>query len=84
MAKKDESDGFINLAAAIKEIQKQEPWWKEVSIRKEVREGKIPHRKGSLSAKAKYYVRLEDLEAYVKKLKVDQTTAQSNIEAMNQ
>jgi hypothetical protein len=75
-------DGYINLAKAIKAIQEKFPWWPETSIRNAVKDGLIPHRRASLAKKSKIFVKLSDLESYADKLpRVDQMTAQSNIES---
>jgi len=69
--KKQKPEGYVPLVTAIKVIRGRHPWWPETSIRDAIREGQIPSMKASLRRKAKYFVRIEDLEAFVAKLKVE-------------
>jgi hypothetical protein len=68
--KQEEVEGYLPLVEAIKAIRERHPWWPENSIRDAVRKGLIPSRKASLRPRAKYYVRISDIEAFVEKLKV--------------
>jgi hypothetical protein len=75
MSKQAEAEGLIALPVAIKRLQAnpETSWWPETSIRDAVVNGDVPSIRASLRPRAKIFVRMEDLEAHMEKLKQEPT-----------
>jgi hypothetical protein len=58
---------ILPLGQALAELKRRKPWAPIAALRKAVAAGRIPARRSSESKRARYYVRLEDLEAALPK-----------------
>ena len=68
---KEHGDGRLPLVQALKELKKKFPWAPVATIRKEVTHGNVPAVRSSLGKKARYYVRVEDLERVLLSVQVE-------------
>jgi hypothetical protein len=60
---KDRSDeDRMELPKALKRLKRKYPWAPIAALRKAVSEGRVPAVRSSLGARARYYVRIDDLE----------------------
>lgn len=65
MAKRNQSDGRVLQSQALSEIKIKFPWAPLASLKKAIREGRVPSVRSSNAAKARYYVNVRDLETWL-------------------
>jgi hypothetical protein len=63
MPKRTTIDNRVLQSQALAEIKNKYPWAPIASLKKAIREGRVPSIRSSDASKARYYVNVSDLEA---------------------